>query len=129
MRVKKLFKVFLGTFGESGGSPKWSCAKNPSRRHFPGALAGTPDPSGKDVPDHMAMDVRQAAVDAVVVKRQLLVVDAEQVQDRRVEIGHGDFVFRDEIADLVARPVAKAALHPGSGEEAGERGRMMIAPR
>ena len=53
--------------------------------------------SGKNVRNDMPMHVGQPAVDAIVVKHQLLVVDAEQVQNRRVEIGNRNFVFRDEV--------------------------------
>ena len=85
--------------------------------------------SGENVLDDVTMHVGQSAVDTVVIERQLLVVDAEQVQDRGVEIRDGDFVFRNEITDLIARSVAVAAFHTGSGEEAGERSGMMIASR
>ena len=44
------------------------------------------------------MDVGQAALDAVVVEREFLVVDAEQVQHGRVEVVPRDRVFID--ADL-----------------------------
>jgi hypothetical protein len=36
-----------------------------------------------------------------VVKRELLVIDPEQMQDRRVKVGNGHFVPGDEISDFV----------------------------
>ena len=42
--------------------------------------------SGQDLLDHLAVHVGQAALDAVVVVGQLLVVEAEQVQDGGVEV-------------------------------------------
>ena len=42
--------------------------------------------SGQDLVNDLAVDVGQPAVDAVVAERQPLVVDAEQVQDRGVEV-------------------------------------------
>ena len=42
--------------------------------------------SHDDLPNHVAVDVGQAAVDAVVADGQPGVVDAEQVQDRGVDV-------------------------------------------
>ena len=57
--------------------------------------------SREDAVDDLPMHIGETAVDAVVVKGELLVIDAEQVQDRGVKVGNGDFVFGDEISDLV----------------------------
>src|SRR5881396_1108550 len=43
----------------------------------------------QDRVDDVAVDVRQAAVDAVVADRQLFVVDAQQVQQRGVQVVDG----------------------------------------
>lgn len=42
--------------------------------------------SGKQVLDHMTVDIRQATFDSVMVKSQSFVIDAEQVQHGGVKI-------------------------------------------
>ena len=48
---------------------------------------------GHDFADHVAVDVGEAAVEAVVVPGEALVVEAEQVQDRGVEVPDGGHRF------------------------------------
>ena len=55
----------------------------------------------KHVLHDFAVDVGQASSDAVVVVGQLLVVDAEQVQHRGVEVVPGDGMLGDLPADVV----------------------------
>jgi len=40
----------------------------------------------------MAVHVRQASLDAVVIEREPFVIDAEQVQDRGVEVVPGHWI-------------------------------------
>ena len=47
-----------------------------------------PARSRHDLVDHVAVDVGQAEVAAAGAKRQPLVIEAEEVQDRRVQIVH-----------------------------------------
>ena len=66
--------------------------------------------------DHMAVHVGQSSIDAVVVRRKLRVIDAEQVQGgrvpggaegrilRRLEVELSPFEFLDRLADLVPPP-------------------------
>ncbi len=42
---------------------------------------------------HMSMHIGQTSIDAVVVECQLLMIQAEQMQNRRVEVRDRDFVF------------------------------------
>ena len=58
----------------------------------------------------MPFDVGQAALDAVVLKRQLLVVEAEQVQDRRVQIVERMNILNGFQAELIGRSMADARL-------------------
>ena len=62
--------------------------------------------SGQDVPDHVAVNVGQAVVAAAVAVGQLLVVEAHQVQDRRVQVVDVDLVLDGVPAELVGRAVA-----------------------
>jgi hypothetical protein len=85
--------------------------------------------SCQDAINDRPMDIRQTAVDAIVVKRELLVIDPEQMQDRRVKVGNGHFVPGDEISDLVRLSIVKALFHASAGQKTGERRRMIIAAR
>ena len=49
--------------------------------------------SAQNVADDVAVDVGQTALDAVVVKGEAFVIDAQQVQDRCVHVVRGDRVF------------------------------------
>ena len=57
--------------------------------------------SGQYVSEYVAVDVRQAALDAVVVVREPVVPDAEQVQRGGVEIVPGDRLVDDLPADVI----------------------------
>ena len=75
----------------------------------------------------MPVDVRQAPLDAVVVERQPLVVDAQQVQDGGVEVVGRHRVDDRGIADGVGGPVGEALLEPRAGQDVGEALRVVVA--
>ena len=62
--------------------------------------------------DDAAVHVGQAEVAAAVAVRQLLVVEAQQVQDRRVQVVDVDPVLDRLEAELVGRPVGRARPSP-----------------
>ena len=64
----------------------------------------------KNVFDHVPMHIREPAVDAVVVERELLVVDAEEVQDGGVDVVDFGWVFA--VGGFVAEVVAGAVADP-----------------
>ena len=66
----------------------------------------------------MAVHVGQAVVAALELVRQLLVVDAEQVQDRRLEVVDVDGVLGDVVAEVVGRAVGDARLDAAAGQPA-----------
>ena len=80
--------------------------------------------SGDDVVDHFAMDVRQPAIDAVVVERQFLVIDTvvverqflvidtEKVKQRCVEVVPRHRIVPDLPADVVRCPYAMPGFSP-----------------
>src|SRR5262245_21625882 len=70
--------------------------------------------SGQDVLYHFAMDVGQAAFDTVVIETQALVVQAENVENRGVEIVNGGDILLGPVSEIVRCPVAKPALHSGA---------------
>ena len=83
----------------------------------------------QDVPDHVPVHVREAAVGAVVSEGQLLVIEAEEVQDGGVDIvtlGEALAVGRFE-APFVALSVGEAAFDAAAGEPVGEDEGVMVA--
>src|SRR5262249_6117572 len=72
-------------------------------------------PSRQDALDHVAMHVGEAEVAPAVAERQLLVVDAHQVQDRRVQVMDVDAVLYGVDAQLVGGAVGQAALDAAAG--------------
>ena len=62
---------------------------------------------GQDLPDHVAVDVGEPARRAVVVVGEPLVVEAEQVEDRGVEVVDVDDVLDGLVAELVGRAEAE----------------------
>src|SRR2546421_508031 len=83
--------------------------------------------SGDDVLDDLAGDIGQAEVTALKAIRQFLVVEAEQVQDRRLQVVDVDRLVDGVETQLVRSSVGKASLCAAAGEEDGEGVRVMIA--
>jgi len=75
---------------------------------------------------HFAVDISQAEVAAGVAVGELLVVDAEDVEDGGVEVVHMDFVFLGEVAEVVGGSVAIAGFDASSGEPDGEAGGVVV---
>ena len=72
--------------------------------------AGAPDASqsGEDFVNHAAFDVGEPAFEAVVIIRQTLMVEAEQVQDGGVEVVDIDDVFSGLVAEFIGGTVTEA---------------------
>ena len=68
----------------------------------------------------MAVDVGQAAVEAVVVVRQPLVVEPQKVQDRPVDVVNRRDVFDGLVAEFVGCSVGERSPDARSGQPAGE---------
>ena len=64
----------------------------------------------EDLPDDMAVDVGEAVVAAAVAVGQSLVIEAHQVQDRRVQVVDVDLVLHGVPAEFVGGPVDMAAV-------------------
>ncbi len=58
--------------------------------------------SDENIVDHVAMDVGQASQNAIVVKRQTLVVQTQQVQNCGVEIVNCDDVLHRLVSELIS---------------------------
>ena len=57
---------------------------------------------------HASMHVGQSEIAALVPIRQLLVIDAQEVQHRRVQIEHFHRIVRDVVGEVVGRAVDSA---------------------
>ena len=74
--------------------------------------------SSENLVDHVSVNVRQSAVDAVVANGETLVVDAEKMEDRRVKIVGPDRIDRLP-GPIVATTVRDAAADAGAPREPG----------
>ena len=72
--------------------------------------------SRQNLPDHLAVHVGQAHVAAAEAVGQPLVVDAQQVQHRGVQVVDLDLVLDGVVAVLVGRAVDRAALDAAAGQ-------------
>ena len=66
--------------------------------------------------NHPAVNVGQAAVDAVVAEREPLVIDAQQVQHRGVQVVEVDLVLHRIIAVIVGGAVPVAGFYAAASE-------------
>ena len=78
--------------------------------------------------DDMSSNICQAKVAAPISKRQLLVVDSEQMQDGRVEVIYMKDVFDRVVTQLVRGAMADTALHTTTGHPDGKALDMVVAP-
>src|SRR5882672_7886842 len=76
---------------------------------------------------HFACHVRQAVVAATVAIGELLVVEAEQMQEGGMKIVDADFIHCGLVADLIAGAVMSARLDPSTREPNRVRVRVMVA--
>src|SRR5438309_718816 len=89
--------------------------------------AGSEDASGQDARDELAEDVGEAEAAALEFVDQLFVVDAQEFQDRRLEVVDVDGVLDDVVAEVVAGAVRNSRLDAGAGEPEREGVGMMVA--
>ena len=73
------------------------------------------------------MHIRQPERAAVKSISQLLVIEAEQVKNRRVQIVHVDLVLHGEVAELIRRPEREARLHARARQPDGEAAGIVVA--
>src|SRR5262245_39430800 len=77
--------------------------------------------------DDSTVHVRKPSFDAVVVKREAFVVDAEKVEDGGMEIVPGDGLMHGFPANIVRAAKGHAVLEAGAGEPDGEAVHIVIA--
>src|SRR5687768_13782387 len=69
----------------------------------------------------------QPLVQALVGDAELLGVDAEEMQDRGLEVVNAGLVLSDEVTQVVGRAVGRARLDAAAGQPDGEAVRVVIA--
>src|SRR5690349_8291305 len=74
------------------------------------------------------MHVRKATLHAVVVVTQPLVIEAEDMEHRRMEVVDARHVLNGLVTELVRCTVAEAAFHARTGEPDGEAFRIVVTP-
>src|SRR5438874_4987764 len=85
--------------------------------------------SAQDVGDDVAINVGQTLVAALVEVGQFLVVQAETVQDGRVNVVNVGLLLDGLEAEIVGRAVTHAALDAASGQPHRETIRIVVAAR
>ena len=57
--------------------------------------------SSQQVGDHGSSDIRQSKITTAVAKGQLLVIDAQLIQDRRLQIVDADRIFNAGVSKVI----------------------------
>ena len=84
--------------------------------------------SDENIFDHVGFfDAGEAGVEAAEGVGEAFVVDAEDVEDRGVEVAEVDRVFGDVVAEVVGAAVFDAGLHAAAGEPDGEAAAVVVA--
>src|SRR5437868_6597137 len=83
--------------------------------------------SRKNLPNNLAMHIRQPEIPSVVAVGQPRVVQPQEMKNRGVQVVDGDAVFGGAVADFVGGAVLGAALDAGAGEPDGEGVRVVVA--
>src|SRR6266496_2587659 len=84
----------------------WRSTQSAIRNPQSGAL-----PSRDHFLDHLAVNVGQTEIAAVVAVGELFVIETEQVENGGVEIVNVDFVFHGAIAEFIGDAISLAAPH------------------
>ena len=82
---------------------------------------------GQELGNHLACHVCEPVRPALEFEGQALVVDAEQVQERGVEVVDVDRVFDDRVAEVVGAAEGDAALDAAAGQPDAEGVLVMVA--
>src|SRR4030095_9780024 len=73
--------------------------------------------SGQQTGDDLAGDVRQADVEALELDGEPQVVDAQQMEDGRVQVVYVDDVFDRVVAEFIRCAVGQAAFDAAAAQE------------
>src|SRR5437870_4568445 len=86
-----------------------------------------PPVSSQDVGEHCPVNVGETAFDAVVVVGEAFVIQAQQMEDRGVEIVKGCHVLHRLVAKLVGGPVTEPLLYTRARQPDCESVRIVVA--
>ena len=70
----------------------------------------------------MSVHICETTIDAVVIERQFLMIDSEQVQNGGVKVVNRHRVLTREIAHFVGRPVTETFFHARTSQETDSSG-------
>ena len=65
--------------------------------------------------NNFAMDIRQSKLPPLILERQPFVIDAQQVEQRGVEVVHMDAILNDVVTVVVRAPHDGSALGTATG--------------
>src|SRR5690348_11977021 len=74
------------------------------------------------------MDVRETEIASLEAIGQTLVIDAQHVQDRRLQVEHRYRIGHHVVAEVVGLPENGSGLHAAAGHPHAEVAWMMVAP-
>ena len=84
-------------------------------------------PSRQQRLDEATVDIGQSKTTSLVAKRQSLVINAQQVQDRGLQIMHVNRILHHVVAEIVGTAVADSRANATAGQPECEATGMMIA--
>ena len=76
----------------------------------------------------MPVHIRESEIAAVMPEGELLMVEPELVQDRRMQVMHMDFVLDREVPEVVRFTIRESRLKPAARQQHGKPGGIVIAP-
>ena len=89
---------------------------------------GRLNPSGQKIVENVRfLHACEPDVESLVFYREALVVDAEQVQQRCIEVANVNRLVDNIVAEVVGFAVNGSALHSGSGHPDTEATRVVVA--
>ena len=71
--------------------------------------------SGKNSPHQLSMHIGQPVLASLVLEGQLLVVDAQQMENRRIEVMHMDRVLCNVVAEIIGLTITDSAFYASTG--------------
>ena len=75
------------------------------------------------------MNIGQTKTATLVPKRQLLVIDTEQMQDRRLQVVQVHRILDNVVPERIRRAVAQSRLYAAAGHPKRETSRMVVATK
>src|SRR6266487_7201483 len=93
----------------------------------PSRLVPGVEGSGNDFRHHMARHVRESEIATIVVVSELFVVEAKQVENRRVQIVHVDLVLDGMMTEFIRLAMNRTGLDATAGQPDGETTRIVVA--